>query len=40
VHLAGLDHSLQRRGDPAASLQALRAITDRVGRFLEGVAAG
>ena len=40
VHLDGLDHSLQRQGDPAASLQALRAVTDRVGRFLDGLAAG
>jgi hypothetical protein len=39
VHLEGLDHSLQRPGDPAASLQALRAVTDRVGRFLDGLAA-
>jgi hypothetical protein len=40
VHLDGLDHSLQRPGDPAASLQALRAVTDRIGRFLDGLAAG
>jgi hypothetical protein len=40
VHLDGLDHSLQRAGDPAASLQALRAVTDRIGRFLDGPAAG
>jgi hypothetical protein len=40
VHLEGLDHSLQRAGDPAASLQALRAVTDRVGRFLDGLGAG
>jgi len=39
-HLEGLDHSLQRPGDPAASLQALRAVTDRIGRFLDGPAAG
>ena len=39
VHLDGLDHSLQRPGDPAASLQALGAVTDRVGRFLDGLAA-
>jgi hypothetical protein len=39
VHLDGLDHSLQRPGDPAASLQALRAVTDRIGRFLDGLAA-
>jgi hypothetical protein len=40
VHLDGLDHSLQRPGDPAASLQALGAVTDRVGRFLDALAAG
>jgi hypothetical protein len=40
LHLDGLDHSLQRAGDPAASLQALRAVTERVGRFLEGLGAG
>jgi hypothetical protein len=40
VHLDGLDHSLQRAGDPAASLQALGAVTDRIGRFLDGLAAG
>jgi hypothetical protein len=40
VHLEGLDHSLQRPGDPAASLQALRAVTDRIGRFLDRMPAG
>jgi len=38
VHLDGLDHSLQRAGDPPASLQALRAVTERVGRFLDDLA--
>jgi hypothetical protein len=35
AHLEGLDHSLQRPGDPAASLQALGHVTDRIGRFLD-----
>jgi hypothetical protein len=39
VHLDGLDHSLQRPGDTAASLQALRAVTERIGRFLDDLAA-
>jgi hypothetical protein len=39
VHLDGLDHSLQRPGDPAASLQALGHVTDRIGRFLDGAGA-
>jgi hypothetical protein len=34
VHLEGLDHGLQRPGDPTASLAALRAVTERVDRFL------
>jgi hypothetical protein len=34
VQLDGLDHSLQRAGDPAASLGALRAVADRIDRFL------
>jgi hypothetical protein len=34
VHLDGLDHSLQRPGDPMASLDALRVVTARVDRFL------
>lgn len=34
VHLDGLDHSLQRPGDPAGSLDALRAVAGRVDRFL------
>ena len=38
VHLDGLDHSLQRPGDPTASLDALRAVTARIDRFLAGLA--
>jgi hypothetical protein len=34
VQLDGLDHSLQRPGNPAASLDALRAVTERIDRFL------
>ena len=34
VHLDGLDHSLERRGDPMASLDALRVVTARIDRFL------
>jgi hypothetical protein len=34
VSLAGLDHSLQRPGDPSASLGALRVIAERIDRFL------
>jgi hypothetical protein len=34
VHLDGLDHSLERRGDPMASLEALRVVADRIDRFL------
>ena len=41
VQLDGLDHSLQRPGDPAASLQALAHVTDRIGRFFDaGPVAG
>jgi hypothetical protein len=35
VELDGLDHSLQVAGDPQASLDVLRDVTARVGRFLE-----
>jgi hypothetical protein len=35
VQLDGLDHSLQRPGDPRASLEALRAVAERVDRFLD-----
>src|SRR3954447_6004164 len=34
VQLDGLDHSLQRPGDPRASLDALRAVAERIDRFL------
>jgi hypothetical protein len=32
--LPGLDHSLQVAGDPLASLDVLRRVTERVGEFL------
>ena len=35
VQLDGLDHSLQRPGDPGASLHALRAVATRIDRFLD-----
>jgi hypothetical protein len=38
VQLDGLDHSLQRPGDPTASLDALRAVAERVDRFLADLA--
>ena len=38
VHLDGLDHSLQRPGDPMASLGALRAVTARIDEFLDELA--
>jgi hypothetical protein len=38
VHLEGLDHSLQRPGDPMASLGALRAVTARIDEFLDELA--
>jgi len=34
LELDGLDHALQRPGDPLASLEALRAVTERIERFL------
>jgi len=34
VHLDGLDHSLERHGDPTASLEALRVVIARIDRFL------
>lgn len=37
VELEGLDHSLQVEGDPLASLDVLRSVTERVGGFLEQV---
>jgi hypothetical protein len=39
VQMEGLDHSLQRPGDPMASLEALRAVTARVDRFLAELGA-
>ena len=38
VQLDGLDHSLQRPGDPGASLDALRAVAERIDRFLDDLA--
>ena len=38
VALDGLDHSLQRPGDPAASLDALRVVADRIDGFLAELA--
>ena len=35
LELEGLDHSLQVEGDPLASLDVLRAVTERIGEFLE-----
>ena len=35
LELAGLDHSLQVKGDPLASLDVLRTVTERIGVFLE-----
>jgi hypothetical protein len=35
LELPGLDHSLQVNGDPLASLDVLRTVTERVGAFLE-----
>jgi hypothetical protein len=34
VEFDGLDHSLQRTGDPAASLRALDSVVDAIGQFL------
>jgi hypothetical protein len=39
LELPGLDHSLQVKGDPLASLDVLRTVTDRLGVFLDGVSA-
>jgi hypothetical protein len=33
----GLDHSLQAEGDPQASLDVLREVTERIGEFLRGL---
>ena len=38
VELPGLDHSLQVSGDPPASLDVLRDVTERVGDFLDRLA--
>ena len=38
LELDGLDHSLQVSGDPLASLDALRTVTERVGAFYDRVA--
>jgi hypothetical protein len=38
LELDGLDHSLQVSGDPIASLDALRTVTQRVSAFFERVA--
>jgi hypothetical protein len=35
VEFDGLDHSLQVEGDPLASLDVLRQVTERIGAFLE-----
>jgi hypothetical protein len=34
LELDGLDHSLQVKGEPLASLEALRRVTERIGEFL------
>jgi len=34
VHLDGLDHGLERRGDPMASLEALRTVAARIDGLL------
>jgi hypothetical protein len=34
LELEGLDHSLQVEGDPMASLDVLRRVTERIGEFL------
>jgi hypothetical protein len=39
LELPGLDHSLQVAGDPFASLDVLRTVTERLGAFLDGAAA-
>ncbi len=38
LEFEGLDHSLQVEGDPLASLDVLRQVTERIGGFLESVA--
>ena len=39
LELPGLDHSLQVAGDPLASLDVLRTVTETLGVFLDGAAA-
>ena len=39
LELPGLDHSLQVEGDPLASLDVLRTVTERLGGFLDDAAA-
>ena len=39
LELPGLDHSLQVERDPLASLDVLRAVTERLGAFLDVVSA-
>jgi hypothetical protein len=39
LELPGLDHSLQVAGDPLASLDMLRIVTETLGAFLDGAAA-
>ena len=39
LELPGLDHSLQVEGDPLASLDVLRTVTERIGAFLDDVSA-
>ncbi|MGH2713879.1 MAG: alpha/beta hydrolase [Thermoleophilaceae bacterium] len=36
LEFEGLDHSLQVEGDPLASLDVLRQVTERIGAFLDG----
>ena len=38
LELEGLDHSLQVEGDPLASLEVLRQVTERIGAFLARLA--
>jgi hypothetical protein len=35
LEFEGLDHSLQAEGDPLASLDVLRTVTERIGAFLD-----
>jgi hypothetical protein len=37
LEFEGLDHSLQVEGDPLASLDVLRQVTERIGAFLAGL---